>query len=501
MGRSTQRRAWAATLNTDEIDVDSTRNETVKFQYNNCNWEYFVGLPEGDEDTSPHRHCGIRCLDRPVTKTAARNALAKAVGISEEALSCNYFKEIETTWSRYMAYAFKGKHTQIDAALKMAVKTLLNKGITPSKKTLMNALVEEHGYDNYNKKFKSVMDVALHSDNFVDSRGRMSDELDFEENRQFFLDSFVMFQVTLHKALEQNGFVSEWTGLKNCSLNEVAMLCEILALLPICTSRSFARPDKLPGLYLWGKSKCGKSAFFEHVYLKKFPVDSEGVSRFRMSAMQSGILFDDVGQDFWSKNSVLTTVKHMAVGYRSTVKTFGDTEVVCGYVVVTSNYTPFFLETKAPEGMNDEDWTNNADSMKRRFITIQYSEKVDYDPSSVLWDDNRIRGAAAAILHTIIRKLEETQPELVSTYLYRYKELVFEDYELGNPDACNWFTYHPPELKKMLKRLGGVDFVKPASKKPRLMVPRCACGNYADTCPDEVCREMWEDMRRCYEYQ
>ena len=499
MGRSTQRRAWAATLNTDEIDVDSTRNEAVKFQFNKANWEYFVGLPEGDEDTSPHRHCGIRCLDRPVTKTAARNALAHAVGLTEEALSCNYFKEIETTWSRYMAYSFKGKHTQIDAALKMAVKGLLNKGITPSKKTLMNALVEEHGYDNYNKKFKSVMDVALHSDNFVDSRGRLNEELDIEENKKFFMESFSMFQSTLHNALSQNGYVSDWTGLANLNHHEVAMLVEILALLPICTSRSFARPDKLPGLYLWGRSKCGKSAFFEHVYLKKFPVDSEGVSRFRLTATQSGILFDDVGHDFWTKNSILTTVKHMATGFRSNIKTFGDTEVVCGYVVVTSNCTPFFLDSKPPPEMSEEDWINHSDAMKRRFITIQYTDKVDFDPSSVLWDDNRIRGVAAALLYNVISELEKTQPDVVNNYLHRYKEVIYADYDLSLPGMLADCNYTKPSFKRMLKRLGGVDFVTPAVKKIKLSVPKCSCGNYADTCPDDVCREMWEEMKRCYE--
>lgn len=492
MGRCTARRAWAITLNTEDVDVESTNNEARKFSFNNYTWEYFVGFPEGDEDTQSHRHCGIRCMDRPVSKTAARNAFAAAIGTNPDKMADNYFKEVETSWMKYMAYAFKGKHTQVDAAIKMAIQNIISKGLAPNKRTLTNALVEEHGPNNFLKNYKSVVDVYLHTDGLIDKRGQMVDELDFEENKANFLRSFSLFRENLSRALAENGFDTTWQGAENMTTAEVLVLCEILALLPICSKRSFTKADLLPCLYLWGKARSGKSAFFENFYLKKFPLDAEGVSRFKLTNLQSGLLFDDIGKDFWEKSSVTSTIRQMATGHNATIKTFGDTETVCGFLVVTSNWTPYFLTGDKPADMTDKDWDTNVSAMRRRFITIQFSEEVDLDPAGVVWSDLNLRETAAILAYKAILHLEKTQPDVVGKFLHRFKERLFYDYDLSvKASSVQYEPQVPP--KKMLKRLGGVDFQKPPKK--RVPVPKCACGNYADTCPDQTCRDMWEAIK------
>src|SRR5699024_5001093 len=132
----------------------------------------------------------------------------------------------------------------------------------------------------------------------------------------------------------------------------------------------------------------GKSAFFDNgVFLRKFPQDSQGVSRFRLELMNSGLLFDDIPDGFIDRQDISGTLRQMVLGGNTNIKTHGSTESVVGYIIVTSNLQPQFLMDSKPANveMPDDQWLRNQAAWKRRFITLELREPIDSDPISVIW--------------------------------------------------------------------------------------------------------------------
>ena len=450
MGKTTTYRMWAITVPVADRDIDPTDQNGKQFTYNGKKWEVIVGLTE-DLAGDAHRHCGIRCLDYAVSKSAARDAFAFITGLDTETLEKNYFKKVEMSWARYRNYCFKGNYTTVDAAVYMARDRAIKAGKPVHKSILERDLVEEYGLDQYNKKYKAALDTMLKVAGQVDPRGNVNEMIDVEQNAENFYKSFRIFQCQIKKCLLRNNVKTEWKeseGLfHNLSLDEKAMFIEYLALMPICLKRRFIMADKLPSLYLYGKRNTGKSSFFDGgVFLKKFPMDASGVSRFSLSTTNSGILFDDIAEDFMDKSDVSSTIKQMSLGNSTMVKTFGDTANVSGFIVVTSNFDPEFYQELPPSQrravdpalpvrpLEDADlqaWKENCGAWRRRFICMKFADFVDVDPVEVNWGDYNIRDRAADLLFSIGIKIKEFCPPLFHNYLAKYHDVLLRDYELS----------------------------------------------------------------------
>ncbi len=451
MGKSTVYRMWAITC--DKTVIPSTDTSCVSFEFENKKWQYFAGPVEEDASTDAHQHCGIRCLDAPVSKSAAKRAFSHGASINIELLEDQYFKKVDTTWARYLAYAFKGKTTAVDASLKVAAQKIISKGSVPTKRAMQRELVEEYGVDYYNKRLKSNLDTFLTTDGLLDDRGTIRRELDPIKNKEAFMKSFEILQAQIGKSLKRFQVSTNWKRAEglfdNMDVTMQQKFIEMLCLLPICTRRCPIQPDNLPGLYFWGQPNTGKSAFFDSgVFLKKFAQDSTGVSRFKLTSMQSGILFDDIPSDFLDRADVSGTIRQMALGGNAIVKVFGDTDSVCGYCIVTSNNSPSFFEDTPPADskIDQSNWTRNCDAWKRRFITLEFTDFVDSDPINIVWSDYNIRQYAAELCYKIICRLQDYNQDLYEQYLVDIGQTLVSDYHLDDASEVDYIEVDPETL-------------------------------------------------------
>lgn len=441
MGKSHTYRQWAVTVTGPNARLPVTPREGREFQFAGKSWLVVVGPPEGGtSEEHPNQHLGIKCLTYAVSKSAARAALLHTLECSEDVLQDCYFKQVEMSWARWVNYCFKQKMGTVGSAIRTAQERLRKEGRLPTKRAIQEVLATEHDFEYYCKRLKPALNEYVSLDCMADDRGTRRDKMDPEANKVAFEKSFAILQGQIYLAVTRDRCVTTWEPQiwQRLSYKEKRMFCELLALLPICTKRSVNVPDKLPGLYLWGPPNTGKSAFFDNgVFLRKFPQDSQGVSRFRLELMNSGLLFDDVPDGFMDRQDISGTVRQMVLGGNTTIKTHGTTETVVGYVIVTSNNRPHhLLETRpADVDMTDEQWERNQAAWKRRFVTLELRESIDTDPISVMWSDSKLRDYAACLVIQICRLFAETCSDLYERYLADLASLLLADYCNGEEEA------------------------------------------------------------------
>jgi len=157
----------------------------------------------------------------------------------------------------------------------------------------------------------------------------------------------------------------------------------MIAILPMVAKRT-KNPDNLPGLYFYGGAGTGKSYFFnQNTAYHMVPTDASGVSRYQQQANVDGYLLDDITSDFLDEKTNSSTLRNLALGGTATVKTFGNTLKVRGFLVCTSNNTPNFL---FKEDLKNPDIRANCNAWKRRFIAIKFTTPVDEDPINAQYE-------------------------------------------------------------------------------------------------------------------
>lgn len=445
MGKTTVSRVWAITLTGGNATIPPTTETGVDFTFNSKEWNYVAGPPEGATETEqPNQHLGIKCKTRAVTKGQARAALAHILGLSETVFFECYFKPVETTWAQYVAYCFKQHLGRVGLAIRTAQQELLNAGQLATKKAILEKLASTHDFQFFCRSLKPAVNEYVSLDCMHDMRGIETEEFSPVTNRLSFLGSFKILQTQIYKCFQLNQVTTNWEKLIWDSIPQAAKIaiCEVLALLPIFTKRRKTIPDGLPGLYFWGKPCTGKSAFFNNgIFLRNFPLDAQGVSRFRLECFNSGYLFDDVAPDFLDKSDISSTLRQLTLGNAVNVKTHGSTETVSGYVVVTSNNKPQFLYDIKPTNseIDDDHWESNCNAWKRRFITLNFTEYVDADPCSIIWNDPKIREHAAHLAYCSLLFLFGACRPLYDKYFRRIRVLIDKDY--GHMDTADLAGY------------------------------------------------------------
>lgn len=498
MGKSHTYRNWAVTITGPAAKLPPTPREGTEFTFADKQWIAAVGPPEGGhEHEHLNQHLGIKCKTNSVSKTAARNALMHFLNCEESLLQHCYFKQIEMSWNRWVDYCFKQNLGTVGSAIKTAQEKLRNSGRLPTKRAIQEILAMEHDFEYYCKRLKPALNEYVTLDCMTDDRGTRKDVMDPAVNKAAFEQSFALLQGQIYLAVTRKRCETTWEQAIWSTLgdNEKRLFCELLALLPICTKRCGNVPDKLPGLYLWGQPNTGKSAFFDNgVFLRKFPQDSQGVSRFRLELMNSGLLFDDIPDGFIDRQDISGTLRQMVLGGNTNIKTHGSTESVVGYIIVTSNLQPQFLMDSKPANveMPDDQWLRNQAAWKRRFITLELREPIDSDPISVIWTDPKLRDYAASLVVQICFLFKDTCPELYNKYLKEIERLLITDYGLGENDAEeNVSVYqkaYTPEWGKTapnaLQHLMGVKNPEPVKvRNPFKMEPEPeAVGSSANAC-------------------
>lgn len=343
-------------------------------------WQFYGGPVEGPdmECLHKHHHCMVRCLNRNVTRTMAREALSIMLAAPVTDVNVPYTKEVSNVWN-YLLYIFKGETewSKEDIVIKDTAQSILEEGTVATKNEMKKRLVVEYGPGSYNKKYKTGVDTycevvtlrpemeIISSKNPENAHNMLCALLDYTLNIKTQISDFTLGSerpvATTYKFIGSQ--IDETVGI---------ILC--LSILPMLKKR--IEGDELPSLYLWGASGSGKSYMFtSSTSFKKVPQDATGVGRFRTDGIQSAFLFDDMKASFINDGINSATVRQLCTGAKSTVKIFGDTMDVLGFVVVTSNDRPEFLD----------DNTDNAKAWKRRFITVNM--KTPYTPKYLLEDN------------------------------------------------------------------------------------------------------------------
>lgn len=453
MGKSTCLRLWAITVTGEKAVFTATPRTGQEFEHGGKKWVLVIGPVEGNtQDEHANQHIGLKCLSRNVSKSAAREAAAVGLCCDVNFLEECYFKKIDTSWERWIDYCFKERCGTVGAALKSAHEKILSEGRIPNKRLIQEVLAQDHDFEYYCKRLKPALNEYIGLSCMSDERGLRKDKIDLEQNKMAFVQSFNIFQKQLVKTFERDDVFTTWETQmwSNLHVEEKRLFCEILALLPICTKRSPVVPDRLPGLFIWGPPNTGKSAFFDNgIFLRKFPQDSQGVSRFKLELTNAGILFDDIPEDFLDRPDISGTLRQMCLGGSANIKTFGSTETVVGYVVVTSNNKPRFLEvTKPPEVEgSDEQWERNQAAWRRRFITLKFDDFIDNDPIGITWTDPNFRSYAAQLIVLIGQLLAGRKSELYEQFVQPIEELLKTDYHLESVEDWDEDIIYDKELE------------------------------------------------------
>lgn len=422
--------------------ISETRDpDFATFRFNNKDFQVFIGPVEDADDKckTSHRHVGIRCLQQSMTKTAASEAMEAFLGLCKGTLHESYCRPLDSNWATYIAYARKSLYAdRYDEDIKNAAEKIRKIGGHINRANMKRKLVEQHGLTYFNKRLKANLDTFLDTDGQIDPRGQMETPVDPDKNAKTFMETFTIFQLAVAKGILRNGCFCFWREnqyAKYFEAEDLQLMIEFLALAPTALKRSSEHVDTLPGLFLFGLRNTGKSTFFvSNPFFKKVPTDAEGVSRYKLEAGQSALLLDDVNPNMFMGGRDGPTLKQVTLGAPTSVKLHGSTGEISAWLVCTSNYPPPFMRSEPPTGTDEQiakQWSAECEAWKRRFILLCLGDHIDKDPIIVKWSDYNIRDRAADLLHCILNKLKERQPEVYDGFLKYYHTVLYKDYPLS----------------------------------------------------------------------
>jgi hypothetical protein len=395
--------------------VETTPRDGAVFVFRNKQIKLVLGpIEEPDGNTNyPHRHGLISCLNsETLTKGQAIDFL-KEQGLYSDG---QYLHKIDSTKEKYVAYCFKsadGTASKAERAIKRAADTISSiHGLKVTPKRLRGELATQEGA-SFLARNKAVIDVYASTPELHQNKKKIVESIDKVDNMKNFMTAIVNFKTVIERAIKGNGIVTTSSYFRDSTRDDQISAVICIALLPTVAERKRIT-DGIPGLWFHGAAHCGKSFLFSQLPdYKKVATDAEGVSRFKLENTQTGYLIDDVDVGWINKPSNAKTMKALAVGERETIKTFGDTQEVRGFVVLTGNSLPDYLAPcpAVPEGTDPDTFQRsfafNSAAWKRRFVAVSFTEACDFDFIYVDFD--------ACSLDIIARKAFQTAYESIES--------------------------------------------------------------------------------------
>lgn len=467
MGKSTQYRNWAITWTSADNKLERTSKDGFEFSGGDYTYCIFVG-PEEDPDsecTSRHQHVMVHCKTANITKRKAKEALVAYSALAEEIVEKNvaYISKVYSTKSNYILYCFKGDGDgsvgKDDTIVIDTVRMLKSEGRTPVPSTIKRKLIDDHGATAYNKRFKNVLETYLAETDITDTRGNPIVKLDSKVNCVNFLTVLLCWLSILTKT-NVTTMAKPFDTLPDIVLKQVAFL---ISLIPYFSRRVVGMADGLPSLYLWGIQSAGKSSIFSNCrYIKKIATDASGVSRFRMDKMHTAVLLDDVENDTINHKDNSSTLKQLTLGNDVEVKVMGATQSIKGFVIITSNSQPSYLDDESTT-VNDDGKVDNFvnrtiinASWRRRFISCEFTQVCPFDYVSIDYDDFKLRDVAAQVFRNNYIKLVSSQEEAERLLgpLKIYYDITVDDYssELEDDTFAEMFEEASGRVNEMLKQ-------------------------------------------------
>lgn len=465
MGKSTQYRNWAITWKSDIHKLIRTSKDGVNFDRGDYSYTIFVGPEESpdNECSSAHQHILVHCKTANVSKRKAKEALVGYSALEEQTVEENviYISKVYSSKNNYVIYCFKGDNSgslcKDDIIVIDCVKDLKNDGKTPVASAIKRKLIDAHGASAYNKRFKNVLETYMAETDITDTRGNPIVKLDSNTNCTNFLTVLCCWFAILQKTNVQT-MCKPFDSLEPFVLKQIAFL---ISIIPYFSKRVVGTADGLPSLYLWGIQSAGKSSVFSNCrYIKKIPTDASGVSRFRMDKMHTALLLDDVETDTINHKDNSSTLKQLTLGNDVEVKVMGATQSIKGFVIITSNSPPSFLDDESVT-INDDGSKDvfinrkivNA-SWKRRFISCEFVNVCPFDYVSINYDDFKLRDVAAQLFRANYMQLYDKNDQMkkILEPFSLYYDISIDDYS-NDADDIQFSTIYDIATERVQKMI------------------------------------------------
>jgi len=378
---------WCFTFPVD-ADEHAVSKDGIEVQWHSKTYKVVIGPVEQADGTHayPHQHGYVQCpVSTALTKGQAR-AILESIKLYKDGM---YLHELETTKAKYHSYCFKsegGANNNAERAIKRAYEHIEgNEGVKVTKKRLVTQLAKSEGA-TFVARNKQIIEVTLATPEIYKDSKTIDEYVSPSKNMRNYMQCLVNFKQIITDAVKKNGIVTTHKLFEDCSREDQVHAVIAIALLPAIVRRKRIT-DGLPALWFHGLPNCGKSYLFSQLpNYKKIATDAEGVGRFRMEGEQTAYLIDDVDAGWIFKPANSKTMKALSIGERDVIKTFGDTQEVRGFCVLTSNCVPDHLSPcpPVPEGTDAATFQKgheyNCNAWKRRIISLYFDETCDYDP-------------------------------------------------------------------------------------------------------------------------
>lgn len=377
---------WCFTYVVDADEHPSCK-DGIDVQWHSKTYKVVIGpVEQPDSNTDyPHQHGYIQCpVSTALTKGQAI-AILESIKLYKAGM---YLHELETTKAKYHAYCFKstgGANNNAERAIKRAYEHIEETdGVKVTKKRLVTQLAKAEGA-TFVARNKQIIDVTLATPEIYKDNKTVDESVDAKENMRNYMQCIVNFKQIISAAVQKNGIVTTHKLFEDVSREDQVNAIIAIALLPTIARRKRIT-DGLPALWFHGLPNCGKSYLFAQIpNYKKIATDAEGVGRFKMEGDQTAYLIDDVDAGWIFKPCNSKTMKALAIGERDVIKTFGDTQEVRGFCVLTSNCVPDHLCPcpPTPEGTDPDMFKKgheyNCNAWKRRIVSLFFDETCDMD--------------------------------------------------------------------------------------------------------------------------
>lgn len=343
------------------------QGERMKLSYDKSQHYWLaVGLKEREDDKTcvPHWHCLFSCLS---SKTCYSSRVRIVMNMNHMDIPEEYIQEVHTNPMVYMKYAHKTTEKQkenIDGILSDTFNMLKEKSVV-SKETFITYLCDKYGA-TWVTKNKTIIDTycSIQEQCYAERIIVVEeDDMHIEDRVKEIISSF---HDNILKQIKRPGKMqTSADALKDVATDDIAKYITFIALLPYMFQRAKNAIDFIPGLYFWGDANAGKSFIFQlgKAY-RTIATDAVGVGKFKLETCESAFLLDDVRGDAVDTGSYISTLRQLTLGAYTRVKIHSETRQIKGFVAVTSNDKPVFLEDEYDE--------ENRKAWLRRFIVIQF---------------------------------------------------------------------------------------------------------------------------------
>lgn len=371
------------------------QGERMKLEYDNHQHYWLaIGLKEREDDntSTPHWHCLFSCLPG---KTCTAGRVRTVMGMNYMTIPQEYLQTLDTNPMTYMKYAHKTsdnnrKRDDVDGIIKETFDLLKQKSVV-SKDSFMAYLCEKYGA-TWVTKNKTIIDTFCSiQEQCYAERIVVAEESseDIVERTQQIISSF--HDNILKQISGRNGqYQTKCEALNDVNREDTAKYITFVALIPYLFQRAQNVIDNIPGLYFWGDANAGKSFIFQlGKCYRTIATDSVGVGKFKLETCESAFLLDDVRGDAVDSGSYMATLRQLTLGAKTRVKIHSETKQIKGFVAVTSNEKPAFLNSEYDE--------KNRNAWLRRFVVVQFVRDLNMDEILVNGNEFEYKAALATI--------------------------------------------------------------------------------------------------------